>query len=52
MGRQNNTAVAVSPFKPVQCIVCRFLTVTLCVACRSSFVMSVVCQARFSGKTF
>ena len=36
MGRQNNTTVAVSRFKPVQCIACRFLTVTLCVVCRSS----------------
>ena len=41
MGCQNNTAVAVSRLKLIQCI-----------ACRSSFVMSVVWQVRFSGKTF
>ena len=52
MGHQNNTVVTVSRFKPVQCIACRFLMVTLCVACRSSFVMSVVWQVKFREKCF
>ena len=54
MGSQNNTAVAVSRFKPVQCIGCRFLTVTLCVACRSSFIMSVASfgKSDFQEKNF
>ena len=39
MGCQNNTAVTVSRFKPVQCVACRFFTVTLCIARRSFFVI-------------
>ena len=49
MGCQNNTAVAVSQFKPVQCVACQFFTVTLCVARRSFFVMRVVWHVRLSA---
>ena len=49
MGCQNNTAVALSRFKPVQCVACRFFRVTLCVARRSFFVMRVVWHVRLSA---
>ena len=52
MGCKNNTTVAVSRFKTVQCVACRFFTVTLCVACRSLLSCVWIGMSDFQEKHF